>query len=74
MSEARQKSDWAHTSNLLALLANIHRGKGQRPFKAADFDPYGGGGKKAKTGTIDVHGLKAILLDGRLPEGLRQGR
>lgn len=73
MSEARQKSDWAHTSNLLALLANIHRGKGQRPFRAADFDPYGGGKKARPTGTVDVHGLRAILIDRRMPDGVRQG-
>ncbi len=41
MAEARGRESWAHTSALLALIANVNRDpKKTRPFKPSDFDPY----------------------------------
>ncbi len=42
MAEARCRHLWAHTSTLLALLANIHRDPSKKPtpYKPADFNPY----------------------------------
>ena len=41
MAEARARDNWAHTSAVLALIANVNRDpKKTRPFKPADFDPY----------------------------------
>ena len=41
MAEARSRDNWAHTSAVLALIANVNRDpKKSRPFKPADFDPY----------------------------------
>jgi hypothetical protein len=41
MGEARSEQAWAHTSSVLALLANLHRdSKKTRAFKPADFNPH----------------------------------
>jgi hypothetical protein len=41
MAEARCRERWAHTSAVLALIANVHRDpKRSRVFKPADFDPH----------------------------------
>jgi hypothetical protein len=41
MAEARGRDNWAHTSAVLALIANVNRDpKKTRAFKPADFDPY----------------------------------
>ena len=38
------------TANLMALLANIHRGKGKRAYRAEEFNPYAQRAPKAKAG------------------------
>ena len=41
MAEARAKERWAHTSSLMALIANAHRDpKKGRAFRPDDFNPY----------------------------------
>ncbi len=40
MAEAKQRSDWSHTSALLAMLFNINRGKNVQPKKPYDFNPF----------------------------------
>jgi hypothetical protein len=40
MSQSRQKQDWLHTSNLMALLSNLLTFNRSHTFKAADFDPF----------------------------------
>lgn len=41
MAEARGRDNWAHTSAILALIANVNRDpKKTRAYKPADFDPY----------------------------------
>jgi len=41
MAEARGRDNWAHTSAILALVANVNRDpKKTRPYKPSDFDPY----------------------------------
>ena len=40
MAQSRQKQDWQHTSNLMALLANLLTFNRSHTFKAADFDPF----------------------------------
>ena len=40
MAEARVRDRWAHTSAILAMIANAHRDpKKTRPFTPADFNP-----------------------------------
>ena len=41
MAEGAARSAWAHTSALLALIANVNRdAKKTRAYKPSDFDPY----------------------------------
>lgn len=40
MSEGRQRSEWMRTAELLAMLANCHRGKNSRVLKGSDFNPF----------------------------------
>lgn len=42
MSEGLGRERWAHTSAILALVANVNRDpkKRARPYKPDDFNPY----------------------------------
>ena len=41
MAEARSRDAWAHTSTVLAMIANANRDpKRTRAFRPGDFDPY----------------------------------
>ena len=65
MAEGRQRSDWARTSALLALLANAHRDpRKTRAFKPSDFDPFARRHEHAKA---DISALKAVFIDGKTP-------
>jgi len=49
MAEARGRDNWAHTSAMMALIANVNRDpKKGRAFKPADFDPYAGDRRRAQ--------------------------
>ena len=39
MVDARRTEEWNHTASLMALAANINRGRNQRAFSALDFHP-----------------------------------
>jgi len=59
MAEARERSAWARTSALMALIANAHRdAKKTRAFKPGDFDPYA---RREGETTNDTAALKALL-------------
>ena len=59
MAEARERSEWARTSAMLALIANAHRDpKKTRAFKPGDFDPFA---RHAGETTNDTAALKALL-------------
>ena len=59
MAEARQRSDWARTSTLMALIANAHRdARKTRAFKPSDFDPFV---KRKSETTNDLAGLRAVF-------------
>lgn len=36
----RSKEAWRHTSALMALVANCHRGEESEPYQPRDFDPH----------------------------------
>jgi len=59
MAEARDRQLWAHTSSLLALVANVNRDvkKRPRPFKPADFNPH----ERKKGAKLGVAELKEML-------------
>lgn len=40
MAEAKARDEWSRMSSLMALTANIHRGKNKRAYKPDDFDPF----------------------------------
>lgn len=66
MAEGRQRSDWAQTSTLLALLANAHRDpRKTRAFKPSDFDPFARTSEHARA---DISALKAVFIDGVAPK------
>ncbi|MBI5725922.1 MAG: hypothetical protein HZA50_18325 [Planctomycetes bacterium] len=65
MAEARSRDRWAHTSSLLAMLANVNRDpKKCRAFRPEDFDPHERQKKPliVKNEGIDI--LKKVFIDG----------
>ena len=48
MAHGKNRAAWDHTSNVLAMLFNINRGKNNKPMKADDFNPYTTKASKAK--------------------------
>jgi len=61
MAEARGRDNWAHTSAILALIANVNRNpKKTRPYKPSDFDPYSAKDKRDEV--IEVTDM-SILKD-----------
>ena len=59
MAEARQRSEWARMSTLLALIANAHRdAKKTRAFTPSDFDPFA---RRQSSTTNDMAGLRAVF-------------
>lgn len=65
MAEARGRDNWAHTSAVLALVANVNRDpKKTRAYKPSDFDPYSARDKRDEA--IEVTDM-AVLKDAFLP-------
>jgi len=61
MAEARGRDNWAHTSAVLALVANVNRDpKKTRAYKPSDFDPYST--RRQRDEAIEVQDL-AVLKD-----------
>jgi len=61
MAEARGRDNWAHTSAILALVANVNRDpRKTRAYRPADFDPYSAGEKPDQA--IEVTDM-AVLKD-----------
>lgn len=69
MSEGRGKDAWAHTSSLLALLANAHRDpkKKSTPYSSSDFNPHESHQKDKPIATVtDLSILKTVFIDSHL--------
>jgi plasmid replication initiation protein len=65
MAEARSRQAWAHTSSLLAMLANIHRDpKKTRAYKPADFNPHASS-RKLSVAKVDIEVLKQVFVSNR---------
>jgi hypothetical protein len=57
MADAKSQQCWAHTSALLAMLANANRDpKKSRTFKPADFNPH----LCRKTRTVAKVGIQVL--------------
>ena len=67
MAEGNARQRWAHTSNVMALIANVNRDpKKGRAFRPADFNPYligRRGGIRITVGNIGL--LKRLVKGGR---------
>ena len=64
MAEARSRAAWAHTSSVLAMLANVNRDpKRTRAFRPEDFDPHSRKDKPVvmKGRSIDI--LRIVFVD-----------
>jgi hypothetical protein len=63
MAEAKSQQRWAHTSALLAMLANVHRDpKKSRLFKPADFNPHLRR-KEPVVARVGISVLKQVFVD-----------
>jgi len=65
MAEAKARDEWAHTSCVLAMIANAHRDpKKTRAYRPSDFSPFE---KKRKQGIAITPGniglLKTVFVD-----------
>ena len=69
MAQARSSAAWKHTSAVLALVANVFRGKGKPKAKPSDFDPHA----KASLPAADFKDLKAAF-GGKKRKETRSGR
>ncbi len=69
MAEARGRESWAHTSAILALIANVNRDpKKTRAFRPSDFDPYLVKDRRAEAIEVnDMDLLKHAFLRGAGP-------
>lgn len=68
MAEARGRDRWAHTSSVMALIANVNRDpKKGLAFRPSDFNPYA----RKREGGIPVTAENIGLLKG-LVKGGRQ--
>jgi hypothetical protein len=69
MADGRSREMWEHTSTVLAMIANVNRGKKtSRKFSPLDFDPYRAEKKReAKqnpvVANVDIGILKTVFVD-----------
>ena len=66
LAEARQREAWSHTSQVLAMTYNAHRGKGARAMKPAEFNPFVEKATKPVAQTNDLSILKQVFVKERL--------
>ena len=62
LAEARQREAWSHTSQILAMVYNSHRGKGTRPMKPAEFNPFIEKTTEPVAQTNDLSILKEVFI------------
>lgn len=68
MAEGRERSEWARSSVLLALLANAHRDpKKTRAFKPSDFDPFA---QRAEAKPNNIPALRAVFSAAAKPSAI----
>lgn len=61
MAEAQGRGRWAHTSAILALIANVNRDpKKTRPYRPSDFDPFSASEKR--DGAIEVTDMAVLKV------------
>jgi len=67
MAEARARSEWAQTSSMMALVANVNRNprRRRRPYRPDDFNPFAQGSREGIALTPENIGLLKGLVAGR---------
>ena len=69
MADSSSREAWAHTSTVLAMLANVNRDpKKTGPFKPSDFDPHTARKRPSKA-SIDI--LEKVFVAPYGPERKR---
>ncbi len=67
MAEGRSKALWAHTSHVLALLANVNRDpKKTKAFAPADFDPHARKLAARPVAKVPLASLRGLIM-GAMP-------
>ncbi|GIW90210.1 MAG: hypothetical protein KatS3mg109_1016 [Pirellulaceae bacterium] len=62
MAEAKSQQMWAHTSCILAMIANVHRDPHKtRPLRPDDFNPYRSKARPAPK--VGIEALKYVFVD-----------
>jgi len=61
MSDEINKDRWDRTSDLMTLIANIHRPKRARPYRRTDFHPYRTAVEKPSITRSELHQLREGL-------------
>lgn len=67
MAEARQEAEWARTSAVMALMANVNRDAKSKAFTPDDFNPWAVRHKlkrSPKRVMGDINMLRAFLPQG----------
>lgn len=65
MAEAKSQQCWAHTSAVLAMLANVHRdSKKTRAYRPADFNPHLRPSRPTIT-KVGINVLKQVFVENR---------
>lgn len=73
MAEARGRDNWAYTSAVLALVANVNLDpKKTRAYRPADFDPYAQHDRRRVVADKDSLAILREALEGR--KGNEHGR
>lgn len=62
MVEGRQRNEWNHTSQILAMIYNAHRSPKSRMMKPAEFHPFTAFRKTMVSKVKDIGILKEVFL------------
>ncbi len=74
MLEAKQRSDWMHTANIMTLLVNLNRDpKKGRAAKFEDFYPFTSRREDSDVPKVGIDILRQVFVEGRLSNPALQG-
>jgi hypothetical protein len=65
MAEGRDRHDWRHTSELLAMLLNVNKTKG-RWLRGADLDPYAAEDGRLHADAMPINGRTLHIFVDRM--------
>ena len=62
MAHGKLRHDWDETSTIIAVIANLFRGKRQQPVRAAELNPYRTSEPVELSAKESMQHLKSMLL------------